>query len=148
MLFKSYNMLIQSVNDYIFSKELIVKVNYLNKESNINQIGLINKEIENINFIKYQDMTNVEIERIYDKFSEVLRSLQNQIECIDKTAYNKISTLILESVYKLIEMIYKSMNEDDSIKELKEFLWIEIENKNLSRIKSSLDKFNSTNTSN
>lgn len=131
ILFKSYNMLIQIINDYIFSKELIMKVNLINrnKESNI----------ENEVFINYDDMKNVEIEKIYDKFSEIIRNLQNQLECIDKTAYNKISILIYESVYKLIEMIYKSMSEDESIKEFKDYLWVEIENKNLSRIKNSLD---------
>lgn len=162
ILFKSYKILIQLVNEFIFGKENVDKlalikrrkeVDLLIKESNytdknddtkINNTeqtaNTTNTEMDIINnnntgaINEIIDITNLEIEGLYDKFSEVLNSLKDELYYIDECAFEKIAHMILESINKIVESLYKNINDE----RIRDFLWSEIENSNLIRIKNSI----------
>jgi len=169
ILFKSYKILIQLVNEYVFKKDFVEKLAMIKRKkdilamkledannshstnSNSSQGGSIAENVEGmevsgsgIEITKSIDLGNfdivnaesLEIELLYDKFSEVLRNLQEQLECIDESAYEKIAHMILESVNKIVESLYKYVTDD----KIRDFLWYEIENGNLLRIKNSICK--------
>jgi hypothetical protein len=100
-LLKSYKLLINIVNNYIFGKEnidLILKIR--------------NKEKIEDNLFEEKIGRNYDmISDIYMKFDTVLNEIKNQILIVDENIAEKLSSMIMDNCYNILRVLRDELNK-------------------------------------
>lgn len=100
-LLKSYKILINIVNNFIFEKDNIDLVFKIRNKEKIEE-----KSFEGIIGRNYDNFLD-----IYMKFDTILQEIKNQIFIVDENISEKLSSMILDNCYNILRVLKDELNK-------------------------------------
>jgi hypothetical protein len=125
-LLKSYKILINLVNEFVFKRE-IMEVVYKIRNKETTSEKFLSEKIKQENFTE-----------LYNNFEKITLEIKSQIKIIDKPIAEKIISMILENINNIISQIKTETFKYEKLTEINSILQSESVNHNLITLKDSL----------